>query len=113
MGEFIVLSKSKRIVKLSYELIKKLPKEEKYVLIPQILRSAISIPSNITEGNAREGQDYIRFLKIARGSLNELKVQLEIVFENYKLKNDELFNLIEEVQKITYSLILKLKTQNS
>lgn len=48
----------------------------------QIIRSAFSVPSNIAEGNERESnQDALRFLLISKGSLGELRTQLEIIHE--------------------------------
>jgi four helix bundle protein len=58
---------------------KKFPSEEKYGLVSQRRRSAISIPSNIAEGAARQtNKDAIKFFIIARGSLNELDTQMEL-----------------------------------
>lgn len=55
------------------------PKEEKYGLIAQIRRCAVSIPSNIAEGFMRKGtKEYIQFLYISLGSLGELDTQMEI-----------------------------------
>ena len=60
-----------------YRLTAKLPRHERFGLIEQIHRSAVSIPSNIAEGAGRgKGKDAVRFLKIARGSLMELDTQL-------------------------------------
>jgi len=78
INELSVISKSKRLVKLVYDLSKLLPKSEQYVLIPQMLRSAISIPSNLAEGQQRSDKEFIRFIRIARGSLSELKVEQEM-----------------------------------
>jgi four helix bundle protein len=62
-----------------YELLKEFPAEEKYGLVNQIKRSAVSIPSNIAEGASRNSdKDFIRFLHIATGSLSELETQLII-----------------------------------
>lgn len=65
-----------------YKIISNFPKEEKYVLADQIKRSAISIPSNIAEGAARNTKkEFINFLHIAQGSLSELDTQLSIALK--------------------------------
>ncbi len=69
-----VFKNSHEVVKDIYGITSKYPKEEKYRLIDQMIRSAYSVPSNIAEGNSRNTtKDYINFLYIARGSINELK----------------------------------------
>ena len=61
---------------LIYQLTRKFPKEEVYGLTSQMRRAAVSVPSNIVEGCARESQaEYARFLGIAFGSLRELHYQ--------------------------------------
>ena len=58
---------------LIYQLTRKFPKEEVYGLTSQMRRAAVSVPSNIVEGCARESQaEYARFLGIAFGSLRKL-----------------------------------------
>jgi len=65
------------LVKKIYILTKDFPKEEIYTLTSQIRRSAISIPSNIAEGAARNSKkEFIQFLYIALGSAAELETQL-------------------------------------
>jgi four helix bundle protein len=65
------------LVKKIYILTKDFPKEEIYTLTSQIRRSAISIPSNIAEGAARNSKkEFIQFLYIALGSAAELEAQL-------------------------------------
>lgn len=65
------------MVVMIYRLTKGFPNEEVYGLTSQMRKAAISVPSNIVEGCARESQaDYCRFLGIAFGSLRELHYQL-------------------------------------
>ena len=74
-----VWQKSIDLVTEIYKVVKKLPKEELYGLSDQIRRAAVSIPSNIAEGQQRQStKDYIKFLSIAKGSLGELKTQIII-----------------------------------
>ena len=74
-----VWKKSLDLAKAVYGITNKLPTEEKYGFVSQMRRSAISIPSNIAEGAARQtNKDGIKFLVSARGSLSELDTQLEL-----------------------------------
>ena len=103
-----------QLVEEVYKLIKSLPKEEQYALSNQIRRAAISIPSNIAEGNARESEkDFVRFLSIAQGSNAELETQLLLCRRLGYIDSDQLSNTIalsEEVAKMLRSLIKRLKT---
>lgn len=70
--DLIVWQKSMSLVQVVYTATKAFPKEEQFGLTNQLLRAAVSIPSNIADGNGRgTTPDYIRFLQIARGSLFE------------------------------------------
>lgn len=74
-----VWQQAMNLVTMIYELTKEFPKDEMYGLTSQIRRAAVSIPSNIAEGQGRATtKDFLHFLVIARGSLNEVKTQLEI-----------------------------------
>ncbi|OFZ91702.1 MAG: hypothetical protein A3F74_20935 [Betaproteobacteria bacterium RIFCSPLOWO2_12_FULL_62_58] len=71
-----------RLVKIIYRETANFPKEEVFGLTAQIRRSAISIPSNIAEGAARNTSgELMQFLGIACGSLAELETQLELSVE--------------------------------
>lgn len=99
------------MVEAIYLLSKELPKYEQYGLTSQIQRAAVSIPSNIAEGYARKGTgDYIRFLSMAYGSAAELETQLIIIGREYqKIEISIAQSLLDEVQRMLYSLMEKLK----
>ena len=67
------------LVEKIYKLTENYPRKEIYCITDQIRRAAISVPSNISEGAARNSsQDFNRFLSISLGSLSELETQLII-----------------------------------
>ena len=111
--DLIVWQKSMVLVTMIYKLTVKLPDDEKFGLISQIKRSAISVPSNIAEGYGRNyRKDYSRFLQIARGSLNESQTQLEIAVNLSFIEAEDLKEIQElsiEVEKMLNSLIKKLE----
>ena len=85
-----------------YKLTKQFPKEEVYGITSQIRRAAVSIPSNIAEGAARNSpKEYKRFLHISLGSVSELETLLLIVDElNYCNIIDSYMNTINRIRKI-------------
>jgi len=97
-----------------YRISKLFPKDEVYGLTSQIRRCAISIPSNMAEGYARNStKDYLHFLRIAMGSLYELQTQLEISMNLGYLTKDEFDKLNElsrEIERMLSSLIRKLSS---
>ena len=108
--DLIVWQKAMELVKEIYQVTKLMPKSETYSLISQMLRAAISIPSNIAEGYKRNNKgEYRHFLGIANASAGELETQILIAKEEYKDINfDKAERLAVEVQKILHTIILKL-----
>ena len=67
------------LVELIYGLTRNFPKQETYALSSQMQRAAVSVPSNIAEGHAREHiKEYLHHLSMSQASLAELETQLEI-----------------------------------
>jgi four helix bundle protein len=108
--ELIVWQKSMTLVKLVYQVSRKLPAEERYGLASQMQRCAVSIPSNIAEGNKRATvKDYMQFLRTASGSAAELETQLLLVKDVYSLDVSREHDLLEEVQKMLQVIKSKLQ----
>lgn len=105
--------RSVELVTLIYEVTKSFPKEEIYGITNQIRRAAVSIPSNISEGAARNhSKEFIQFLYISLGSLSELETQT-IISENLKfLRKDDsikIQNELTELRKMIIGLIRYLE----
>ena len=114
--KLIVWQKAMDLVAETYDIIKLLPKEEKYALSDQMRRSVISIPSNIAEGQARNSvKEFIQFLSIAKCSNAELQTQC-LLCVRLQYVTDETVSkalcLSDEVGKMLNTLILKLTTNN-
>jgi len=106
--DLIVWQKSMELVTEVYSLIKKLPNRETFVLVSQMTRSAISIPSNIAEGYHRQYiKEYTQFLSVALGSCAELQTQLEICKRVYNIFSEKANGLADETMKILYTMIKK------
>ena len=111
--ELIVWQRSMDLVELVYKYTKTFPKEEQYGLTSQFRRAAVSIPSNIAEGQARNGSaEFRNFLSIASGSRAEVETQLMIAARLGYISDDELnkaLSLSVEIKRMTHSLSSKLK----
>ena len=109
--ELIVWQKAIELVKEIYKITDQFPKSELYVMVSQMRRSAISIPSNIAEGYKRRSLDYVRFLCIADASAGELETQIIIAKDLYsKIDFKRAEFLLEEIQKMLFAMIKKLRT---
>jgi len=97
------------LAKEIYKLSGGLPKEELYGITSQIRRAAVSIPSNIAEGQQRHyRKEFVQFLYQAMGSLAELETQLILVKELYTLDVNQ--GLCEKMDKLGKKLRNLLKT---
>ncbi|MCD4727075.1 MAG: four helix bundle protein [Pirellulales bacterium] len=77
--ELIVWQKAMDLVKSVYETTSCFPSSELYGLTSQVRRAAVSIPSNIAEGQGRNTtRDFLHFLSVAQGSLREVETQISI-----------------------------------
>lgn len=95
-----------------YIALEVFPANEKFSLISQITRSAISIPSNIAEGAGRRSEkDFARFLEFSLGSSYELETQLIIAFRRAYISKENQVQIIDELislQKRISGLIKKI-----
>ncbi len=88
-----------------YEATKVFPKEERYALTSQLRRAAYSVPANITEGASRRTKkDYLHFLYIARGSLNEAHYFLHLSKRLKYLDHDEASVLTVQAEEASRTL---------
>jgi four helix bundle protein len=109
-----VWKKSMELVENIYRLTCKFPKNEQYGLISQMRRSAVSIPSNIAEGAARNShREFIQFLYISLGSLSEIETQLSLAQRLSYVRDGEILTDIDQIRKMTAGLINYLKGRSS
>ncbi len=97
-----------------FKITRNFPSDERYGLISQMTRAAVSIPSNIAEGCGRKSaKELYQFLSIALGSAFELETQLIIAKEFNYIPNEKLKQLsilITDIQKMLYGLQKSLDT---
>lgn len=110
----MVWKKAHALVLEIYKITRSFPAEEKFNLISQLNRAALSIPTNIVEGCGRETQkEFLRFLHISSGSAFELEY-LILVSTDLKFidsaNSEKLMTEIMEIKKMLYVLIQKIKS---
>lgn len=110
--ELIVWQKAMDLVEEVYKASRTFPREEIYGLTSQIRRAAVSVPSNIAEGQGRRTTaDFLRHLSIAHGSLREVETQI-LIAERLKYVTrgtcQEVMNLAGEVGRLLNGLINSL-----
>lgn len=105
------------MVKEIYLITNSFPEEEKFGLKNQVRRAAVSVPSNIAEGYGRRTDcDFVRFLRMASGSLYEMQTQIIIANELGYIEDtifSKVFQDTEEIVKMLRSLIKTINEKNS
>jgi four helix bundle protein len=101
------------LTRIVYVVSRAMPADERFGLTMQMRRAAVSVPSNIAEGYAHQStRDYVKFLRIARGSLAELHTQLEIATSLEMLRNESaMIAQIEETDRVLQGLIRSLEAR--
>jgi four helix bundle protein len=110
--DLVVRQKGIELAKLIYQLTNKFPGEEKFGLIAQMRRAAVSIASNIAEGQARHKTgEFIQFISHAEGSIAQLDTQFIVCVELAYARAEDagaMFELISEVRRMLNGLRRKL-----
>jgi four helix bundle protein len=106
-----VWQKSYKLVLDIYRMTESFPKQEIYALTSQIRRAAVSIPSNIAEGSAKDSEpDFARFLEISLGSAFELECQLLLARDLSYIQLENSQNLMQDVEEVKKMLFAFIKT---
>ena len=93
-----VWKEAMELTKTVYMATARLPENEKYGLLQQMRRAATSVPCNIAEGAARQGnRDSVQFYIVARGSLSELDTQTQICQDLHLLTSDDIERLLSGI----------------
>ena len=104
--ELKIWQRSMDLAEIVYKLTASFPRDEKYGMISQLQRCAVSIPSNISEGAGRAtNKQFKYFLEMSRGSCNELQTQLELSFRFSYMEKEVLDKTAAEALQI-FKMIL-------
>jgi four helix bundle protein len=113
--DLVAWKKGMELAKAIYDATDSFPQNEMYGLVSQLRRAAVSIPSNIAEGQAHyTNPEFVRFLRHARGSLAEIETQLLIALDRGYLPQpriDELMIRTDELGRILSGLIKSIKNE--
>jgi four helix bundle protein len=100
-NDLLVWQKSMALAKQVYDATKAFPRDELYALTNQVRRAAVSVPSNIAEGHARDStKEFLHHLSIALGSLAEVETQLILSQDLQYLPNELLAELLNETSEL-------------
>ena len=102
--DLAVWQKAHQFVLSVYAITRTFPDEEKFGLVSQVRRAAVSIPANIAEGFRKQGKDdKARFLNMAEGSLDECRYYLILCRDLSYCEIEPLWSLSTEVRKLLYA----------
>jgi four helix bundle protein len=114
--DLLVWQKGLVLVRAIYHLSHKFPQDERFGLVTQMRRAAVSVPSNVAEGQSRHTRgEFIQFISHAEGSLAELETQILIAVDlNFcdQAEAAPILEQVEELQKMLNSLRQKLATRH-
>lgn len=103
--DLVVWQKAMVLVDACYAITKRFPTDERFGLVSQLRRAAVSVPSNIAEGHGRTGRgEFLRFLSIARGSLRELETLLLVSGRQAYLASATQADLLRQIDDIARML---------
>lgn len=109
--DLTVWEKSHELALEVYKATQNFPEEEKFGLISQMRRAAVSVPVNIAEGFKRRGKkDKIHFYNISQGSLSELDYYVILAKDlGFRLNLENLDSLINEIGKMLRAVVISLE----
>lgn len=103
-----VYKAARQLVKECYKITARLPPEERFSLIPQIRRAAISVKLNLAEGSSRKSLvERNRFYEISRGSVVEIDAAFETVIDLQYLKEEDFVDAAKSLNS-SFALLTKL-----
>ena len=102
----------KRACQVAIQVYEVVRESRDFSLRDQMQRAAVSIPSNIAEGAERGGKDFVRFLRVARGSAAELRTQCYIAAKVGLLTSDQMNCFVTELKEISKMLTGLARSQN-
>ena len=112
----LVWQQSMSFAEKIYKLTQNFPDTERYGLVSQLRRAAVSIPSNIAEGFGRKGsKEFVQFLRVAFGSSSEIETQVELARRLNYVSEEDYIRTIDSlviIRKMLNKLISKLSTKD-
>lgn len=113
MTELNVTIESEKLCEFVYKITLKLPNSEIFGLSSQLRRAAVSIVSNLTEGNSYVNGNQIVLFERAYGSCREVQVQLKLMKSIFNIDTGEVYNLADKVGGMIFKLMSAVRSRHS